>query len=74
MKQKEHDVYGQESSHFTIDTRALACTNLAVGADTEWVEQVHRNLTGIEIPQHDNGHAFTAALPPAMQDLFGGGV
>ena len=40
------------------------CTTLAVGADTEWVEQdwCIAKLTGIAIPQHDSGHATTAAL------------
>jgi len=36
-----------------MDTRAL--TTLAVGADTEWAEQVH-------LKAHDSGHATSAAL------------
>ena len=31
-----------ENSHSTTDYYVEHCTTLAVGADTEWVEQVHR--------------------------------
>jgi len=52
-----------ENSHSTIDLLEH-CTTLAVGADTEWVEQdwCIVKLTGVAIPQHDSGHATTVAL------------